>query len=361
VANVKFNFKRIIISVLILAVIFAAGWVAFDIFLPRQVLSGESLEIGRVTHQTFGHNNMSLLAANDGLFLVNRRGEIVWRVNERFTAPFMSVNGDYILHSGRNEREFVIYRNRRETVRSETGDNIILGVVNRNGYAAIVTETPLANGLVTVYNRSGNEIYRLRVGDGHITDIDISPNNQILAVSKISAGGAAIYSTVTFIDISRNEEISVVRRENSMIVAVQYNRDGSSVALSDTEMIGFSGNGQIRFSVDFDGRTLSTFNFDSENCLVLAFQTGRGNTTLEFYNRDGRLRGSYAAQGRIRNITVSGDVVLASRLRTVLRFTPAGRVEELVTVSHDIVDLQIMGDRRYALVVGGANSRVIRF
>jgi len=358
--KISFNFKRIIITVLILAGIFVAGRITFGL-LPTRVISGESLQIGHVTRQTFGFNNMSLLVAGDGLMLVNRRGEVVWQIDERFSTPFVSVNRNHILHGSRRGQDAVVYRNRSEIYRINTDENIIFGVINQNGYAAIVTETPWANGMVTIYNRRGNEIYRLRVGDGHVVDVSLSPNNQILAVAKISAGDFAVYSTITFKDITRNEEIAVVRVDNSMVFAIQHNRDGSSVAVFDTEFIGFSSNGQEQFNVDFGGRTLSTFNLESENCFVFAFQSGRGNTTLEFYNRDGRLRGSYSAQGRIRNITVSGDVVLASRLRTILRITPTGRAEELVTVPHDIVDLQIMGDRRCVLVVGGATSRVVRF
>jgi len=357
----KIDIKRLAVSIFLIAVIFTAGWVIFDSVFPNTVLRGENLELSAGLHQTFAHDNMALLVGNEGLMVINRRGEVVTNVNERFSFPFASVNGNFILHSGRRSREFVIYRNRREFYRVNANGNIMLGKVNRNGYAAVVTEAMGFNGMVTIYNRRGNPIYQWFVGDGYILDVDISPNNQMFAIAKFSSDGTTVSSSITFVDIARDEVMEVVHRNDSLISALKFNRDGTLLAVSDTELLGFNRDGRLRYYVNFNGRTLSTFNIDSENTVVLAFLAGRGNTAIEIYNRDGRMRGSHLAQGRIRNLTVSGDVILCSRLRTVLRIHPNGRAEELITVPYDIQSLQVLGDRRHVLVVGGTGANVIRF
>jgi len=359
--KVKINLKRTIISIVVIVGIFIAGRIIFDRSFPHLVLQGGNLDLGSAAHQTFGYNNMALLVRNDGLAVINRRGEMSGSINERFSFPFADINDNYILHAGRWSNTAAVYRRLREVYRIGTDENIMLGRVNRNGYSVIATEAMGFNGLVTVYNRRGAPVYRWFVGDGHIVDIDIAPNDNTIAIAKISADGAAISSVISFVDISQDEEVATIRREHSMISSISFNRDGTLVAISDTELLGFNRNGLIRYEVNFNGRNLLTFNKDSENCIVLAFEAGRGNTTLEFFNRDGRPRGSYQTQGRLRNITVSGDVILANRLRTVMKITPNGRSQELITVPHDIVSLQIMDDRRHALVVGGSQANVIRF
>jgi len=366
-AKFSINYKRIAVAILIIAGIFVAAWLIFDSIFPRMVLQGENLVLSAGARQTFEHDNMALLVGNDGLTLVNRRSEVVWSANERFSAPFVSVNGEFILYGSRRGQNAVVFRNRREVYRVETAENITLGRVNRNGYAAVVTTAERevgVNGIVVIFDRAGDEIFRWRAGaadNNYIINVDIAPNGREIAIAKLVSDGAAVASTVTIVDIARSEVIEVIRRENSLIGAISYNRSGDLLAVSDTELLGLHRDGRIRFEVPFNGRRLLTFNTDSENAVVLGFYAGRDNVTVEIYSRDGRLRGTYHSQGQIRNLTVSGDVILASRFRTVVRIMPNGRAEQILEIPYDIHSLQVMGDGRHALIIGGANANVIRF
>jgi len=356
----KVNIKKLIISVILIVGIFVAAWIIFDSTFPNMALHSEVASRAPRTHQTFEHSNAALIVGSDGLAAVNRRGDVVWNTNERFSFPFADVRGNYILHGARRGQDAIVYRNRREIYRVEMNESIRLGRVNSNGYSAIVTEAMGFNAMVTVFNRRGDEVYRWFVGDGYIVDVDIARDNRTLAIAKYSYAGTGILSTVTFVDIVRDDVLSIVTRYESLIFSIRFNRDGTLASVSDTEFLRLNRDGRLRHEVNFGGRQLSTFNIDSENTMVFAFVTSRGNTTVEIYNRDGMLRGSYQSQGRLRNITVSGDIILLSRLRTVVRISPNGRTEEVVTVPYDIKSLQIMGGRRHALIVGGNNASIVR-
>ena len=235
--NIKINIKKLIISVLVIVGIFVAGWIIFDTTSPHMVLQGEHLDIGSPANRVFGYENTALLVRNDGLMFVNRRGEEVAAINERFSFPFVSVTGRHILHAGRQGREAAVYRSLRELYRIETDGNIILARVNRNGYSVIVTEAMGFNGLVTVYNRRGEYIYRWWVGDGNIIDADIAPNNNEIAIVTQCDDNGRVSSVVTLVNIVRDEEIAVVRREDSLILSVQYFIDNCSRIFTYTAQI----------------------------------------------------------------------------------------------------------------------------
>nr|QGT51016.1 hypothetical protein Firmicute1046_0920 [uncultured Firmicutes bacterium] len=355
-----FHKKRLF---LVLAVCVIVAAVILRVWLSGGITVGSTavqvdIEPG-TSYQTLAYDKNVLLMSGEGVRAFNTAGQEVWKIQTANTNPFIDVAGKYLLIGEMAGKSFSVYSGNKELRTCKPENTLISAKLNKNGYVVMLCEEAGYKGLAVVQNPRGNEIFKWHSGEGYVVDAALSDDNRYLAVAQIMTNKEKVYSRMIFFDIEKNEQVAAEEREDCIIAKVQFS-NGGWVTVSDTEFLGFTKTGKLKYEVGFQGRTVSAFQIDNPNNMVFAFINNQNNTVLEMYDKNGKLRGSYAASGELKNLSVEGEVILCSQLRSVMYIDPAGRMRKSESISHDMKSIQLFSDRKHAFVMGGNTADILK-
>lgn len=311
------------------------------------------------SYQTLAYDNNILLVSGEGVRAYNTSGQEVWKIQTANTAPFIDTEGKYLFIGETGGKSFAVYSGSKELRTCKPENNLISAKLNKNGYTVLLCEEAGYNGKAVVQNLKGNEVFKWYSGEGYVTDAALSDDNRYLAVAQLMTNKEKVYSRMIFFDIEKNEQIATEEREDCIIAEVRSS-SGGWISVSDSELLGFTKTGKLKYEVGFQGRAVSAFDIENPNNLVFAFINNQNNTVLEMYDKNGKLRGSYEASGELKNLSVQGEVILCSQLRNLMYLDPSGRLRKTERISHDMKNVQLFSDRKHALVMGGTTANILK-
>ncbi len=295
---------------------------------------------------------------NNEMVLINLKGEPVWNVAVSATSPKVCVENEYILMADISGKKAYLYNGDSLRTTIETEGDIFDSALDSKGNIAIATREQGHKGTVSVYDKNGDKKYVFGSGDGHIGGVDIE--NDYIAISQIVADEKNLYSRVALVDWEDNKETICESKMDEMIFDVKFQKNGDIIAVSDKSMTGYDDDGDIEFTVNYNGRKLMKYNVESDDNLVFCFYGDRNNSIIESYSKSGRLRGSRTEPDEISNIDVCGEAVLISSMRDVKRVYPDGDSGEAVVSKHDVRNIKLFDNRRHAILTGNSSATVVK-
>lgn len=356
----KFHKKRlfiilaicVVITAVLLRLCFSGGFTVGSVAVHVDIEPGTS-------YQTLSYDNEILLVSGEGVCAYNTSGQEVWRIRTANTGPFIDTEGKYLLIGETAGKSFAVYSGGKELRTCKPENNLISAKLNKNGYTVLLCEEAGYKGKAVVQNLKGTEIFKWFSGEGYVTDAALSDDNRYIAVAQLMTNKEKVYSRMIFFDIEKNEQIAMAEREDCIIAEVRYS-GGGWISVSDTELLGFTKAGKLKYEVGFQGRIVSDFDIENPNNLVFAFINSQNNTVLEMYDKNGKMRGNYETSGELKNLTVKGEVILCSQLRNLMYFDPSGRLRKTESISHDMKNVQLFSDRKHVLVMGGTAANILK-
>lgn len=314
---------------------------------------------GEYRQAAYGNN--LLVYNNAKIKEVNKKGRDIWSADIYMTNPSVDVGGSYVVAAdleGKNSA--YVFRNGRQVQEYKIGYTVLSAKISENGYTAFAHDASGYKARITVFDPDGQEIFAWNSGDGYLTDIDISDNGRYVAAAQIMTDGEKAYSRLRVLDVRRKTEVSTTVREDVMISCLKFHGNDKIVAVSDRDLSAYTRSGKLRYAVSFAGKNPTAFQIESERVMAFVTMDSRGNDLLEIYGADGRLRGTYAAEGKLNNVTVCGSTIVANERREVLRISPGGKVKKRVQVPHDIRLLGLYGDGCEVLAVGNTAANIVK-
>ncbi len=349
------NKKRLIIILAVLAGLLAVFFTSERLwnFFNNSAVQELSFQKG-ISYRLENYNKDILFINNEEIKSISPAGDEIWSSVTGLSNPGVCVSGDYVLIYDLKGTTALLFRNNKLVKKVSVENSILSANINKKGYFAIATDEVGYKGMVTVYSPSFKEIYRWHSGSGYIADLDISPENH-LAVSQINTDGEQLISRVLLFNIKNNKEKECLKRENILVSDIKFYDNESFTALSDTDMFGFTSGGNLKYNVNFGGRSLIYYNIENMHNLVLAFKGNVNNTILESYSNTGKLRGSFDAPGEIGSADVNGEVILITSQRSLYSILPSGKLKFKREMKNEISSVKIYSSRRKAVLIGGNN------
>lgn len=312
-----------------------------------------------VEYDMVSYGKDMLLVNNEGIFAVDKSGREAWSIVAPTATPYTQASGNYIMLADINGKTVRTFKKEKAVTQIDTENKIICAKVNNNGNIAIATDQLGYKGMVTLYNKNGNETFKWHSGSGYIGDIDISENKRI-AVAQIMTDKEQVYSKIILINPGSDNEPEVVAELDGIVMKLKYRDDGKLIAVSDKGVFGFKKSGKPDFSVDFNGRIPIKCNIENKNNMVFAFDSGQNSTILESYSSQGKLRGSFDAKSEVSALDVDGECIVAVKRDGIVRISPKGVVKKEIKANKDVKAVRIFQSRAKILAVGDRNAEIIK-
>lgn len=301
-----------------------------------------------------------LLCNNQGMKVMNQKGDTVWSFPIALSSPLIETRGDYVLAAdlGGNHQA-VLIRDGEMVQEFPVTKDIISAKVNKKGTVAIATAADGYKGSVAVIDKKGRELFRLNSGDGYIMDLDLSDNGHYLAVAQLHDKGSQADAKIQFIDLYQKKVVHTAERPGTVIGEIRFSGK-KLLTVSDTELCGFSGGGRLLFEVSFAGKRPGKYDISGDKLLAFSAYDHLGNAVLELYNLRGKQVGSYMADSPISTLDVYDDTVVVARQRDILQISRSGKKRKQVTCNHDVKEVGIFGSGKMCIAAGSSEADLIR-
>ena len=226
-------------------------------------------------------------------------------------AVVYSKNGDKAIVMTDYDKYFAVNSN----------EAIISASVNKKGDYILVTVEAGYKACLSAYNSKQSPLYKWHTGS-HITDTAISPAGTEFVASVIEKTETEVHSKLVFLSVASQEPVKEVAIEGCVVTGLHFVDSSTVVAFGDSFTKAFSPNGAEKWSVDYNGKFLKTYDVSKDGQIAFlfnSFNSDLSDSLVELYNHRGRKIGHCESKDNVRSISVNnGHCLLMLDKETII-------------------------------------------
>ena len=296
-----------------------------DQYLFRKNITQEKLESIELDYDSnvsiFAYNKYICVLAENKLMEYNSSGNLEHEINLEINNPVYCVNNKYIAISEKNGSELNLISNSGIVWTKKIDGNISKINVNEKGYVSVVLSGTTHKSVISVFDNTGNELFKMYLATTTAIDTSISDDNKYLAYAEVNTNGTAIRSNVKIMSIERasndQEEPTVYTYSadnNELIVNIEYQKNGQLICMFDNEIISIKDNANnviLNLAEKDKNTTFSNINLD--NYIYRAIEENDGlfntNTIIEIKGTSNDRTSTYLAEGVAKDIYSFNNII----------------------------------------------------
>ena len=269
-------------------------------------------------------DGLAVLTVNR-LVCYDATGKEVFSAERDFKNPCLQTSSRTLMAYNRGGGTFVLADDRAPILDIETERPIITAKLNRQGYAALVTQGEGYKSVVWVYNSKGKLIYKYSSPDYYVIDVALSPDSSLLAVSCAGYGDNWVSGQIKLFSLAEETPKAVIGADGLVYEVYMPGSDKIS-GIFENSISFWDANGVLLGQALFSGRELLDYSFTDSG---IAARSTRGvygpGSTLSMYDYGGSLLGAVSLNeevicqsgggGYVTLVTSGSIIVYDGRLR----------------------------------------------
>lgn len=292
------------------------------------------------------YGNGLICARTNYICYINSDGEIEWEQQTTVIDPLLSTDGKYIAIGSKNGTKLCLYDGSELVFEQNTEEEIRSVRVSSSGDVVLVCDREDYKGAVSVYNRSGQEVFAWSSGQNDVISADISSASRRVAVILLNAD-RQVYSIIRVFDINTAESAEMAF-EDTILFKVEYTGD-TITGFGDNSLVCMTSTGRVISDKRFDMVDIMGVSCDPEGNKLMYLDSA-GTPVLQIYGRKGVLEAEIVADSSSECMDIDGRYILYSSGRNViLRRTGSDRINEYVATM-DILELVLINSSTYAVI-----------
>lgn len=288
-----------------------------------------------------------ICASMNHLSYIDETGTLIWETNTSVVDPILRTEGNYILLAEKNRNKICLYNDRNLVYDVDDSDSILTAELSSNGDVVVVTNKSSYKGGISVYNKSGAQIFSWASGSDTVICADISASSRRVAVALLNTD-TTVKSIVSLFDVNQTESYAKIDIADTVIFNMQF--VGNTLnAFGDNRLTGISESGKIIYDNIFSDVALTHSAMDERGVKLLSFDDGN-IPIINRYNKRGTLKNSITLSGVTDFIDVSNSDILYNIDRDVYFGGISAKVMSKFTSTMDIKNLFILSKDSFAIV-----------
>ena len=258
--NKKTKVKKIL---KILFIIIIIGLIIAGIILYRENRTLQNFMDENIFKKTVSENNLSSIDIdndsntyicafsnyigvlnNNILTAYNSYAKNEFLLNIEITMPIFSSEGKYLAVAEKNGNKVYLIADKNIVWQADVEGKIEKITVNKNGYLAVAVAQTSYRTIVITYNSNGKELCKTYLSSTYAVDMDISNDNNLLAIAETNLSGIQIKSGIRIISLPKVEqdpENSVIYKEDveqdRLITSIHYDNQNNLICMLDNKII----------------------------------------------------------------------------------------------------------------------------
>lgn len=195
--------------------------------------------------------------ANDGMHIYSMSGKEKSFTALTYHTPSIAGSKKTVVAYDRNGQSFTVLDDEKILHTGKTDAPIINLEMNNSGDFSIVTTGTDCRSLVTVYNDSIKELYKLHSAEQYIFTAPVSEDSKRMATVGFSASSGQFAGIISFYKLDQEAPINTVSLTDCMPLSATFQTDGELLVLCEDRILRFSESGEKLNELTFDGLSIS--------------------------------------------------------------------------------------------------------
>ncbi len=336
----KMNKKKIIIAISIAVILLIVGITMLvynssrdarkflDRYLFRKNITQEKLDSIELNYDSntnvFVYNKYICILAENKLMEYNSSGKLEKEINLEINNPVYSANNKYIAISEKNGSKINLISGADILWTKDVDGQISKINVNNNGYVSAIITGTTHKSVIAIYDKDGNELFKIYRSNTSVVDSTISNDNKYLAFAEVNTTGTTIQSNVRTISIEKAKEAAeeyitytYTADSNKLILDIEYRDNDKVICMYDDEIAVIQNeNNSTLVSLNEKDKNVNFANINLENSVYRAIEENDGlfntNTVLEIRAINSDKTSVYTVEGAAKYIYSFNNIIAVS-------------------------------------------------
>lgn len=189
--------------------------------------------------------------------------------------------------------------------------------INRNGYVAIATSNSGYKTIITLYNPSGEQLFKTFLPTTYLADVEISNDNKYMAIAETDATGTALQSDIKIVSIenakTNPDEAFTNSYENgnkNPVLNLKYQNKNKITCMYSDRIVSFDDEVTEISSIESN---VSFADIELNNAVLKIEKQVSGVLKADYYahiiNLDNLKESTYKLSGVPRKVYCKGDII----------------------------------------------------
>ncbi len=232
------------------------------------IFSHDSVSYSTNEEQSFTLYRKGLaVAGNTGVTIFSATGRQLVSHGIQYNDPVAVGSGKYLLVYERGGKQYSLYNANTQMHTGETEYPITGATVSNSGTYALISSASDANSAVYLYNNRFALINVYKKG-GNVLDVAISADGRRIALMTVKPDAGALSTSVMIAEPGKGTAIAENVIAPSLGLQCEFTESGRLAVLCATGVAYLSGNGDLEFFYDFEGKIPATADLSSDGVAV---------------------------------------------------------------------------------------------
>ncbi len=321
-----------------------------------EVKSSKVISLDDVSGAKFApYKDGVICAVMNHMSYIDKSGNVIWEEDTAIVDPILAAEGNYVMLAEKNRNKICLYSDKDLVYDVDDPDAIMTAKVSASGDVAAVTNKSSYKGGISVYNKSGDQIYSWSSGSDTVISADISSASRRIAVSLLNTDSNA-GSIIQFFDINEPKSYARVEAADTAVFDVKFTGDTLSV-FGDNRLMTVSSEGKIIKDIPMTDVQLTHSAMDDEGNKLVSFDNGN-IPMLNLYNKKGSLKESVTLTGIADFIDINEKYILYNIGRDVYFGKINSKNMTKYTATMDIKQLIITSENSFVIIYSNSFETV---
>lgn len=293
------------------------------------------------------YNSGLLCASSNHIYYINKKGEVTVDKQTGIVDPILRTNGSYAVLAQEGGGKIELYENENLIYDIMTDEKIISCSVSAKGDVTLVTQRENYRGGISVYNKSGTQIFSWSSGQSNVMCAALSASSRKLAAVLANADGE-VYSSIRVFNINNGSEECSFSFKDTLLFDMSFT---SSVitAFGDNSMITVTQSGILISDRRFDNVDLSHFAYDMQGNKAVIFDSDN-IPVMQTYNMRSSIKKEMQISELADHIDINGKYLLYNNGRDAILRREGSDTLRVYTAPMDIAGLVLLDADSFAII-----------
>ena len=295
---------------------------------------------------------------NDSFFeIYNNRGKLLQAASHGLSNPRLEASEARLLLFDRDRYAVKVYNYSSELYARTFENTIISADVSRSGNYAVVTGSDTNYASLFVYNKNNEVLYTWNSADYYITDVALSDNGKLIAISLLNAKQGSFESSVYILDFDSITPKYRFDFDGTVTSLRCVNKNYLVVSGADSAyVLPWDGSAYINLNINGVVRNISE---PLDGCISVCYGRENNETinNVVVINKEGKVGTAFQFNSKITDCAVTSDSVALLSENTVYVYGHDGSV---ISQQTNDLKLNFIGLISDYSVIACDNSQLIK-
>lgn len=307
------------------------------------------------------YNNTFYISTLVDTKLIDSTGDEKWAHSSMYTNPILTSKGEYIaVWNDKTAGNIDVFNQKGHSYQIQINNTILDVSINKNGYLAVLSKENDDKGYtLNVFDEKGSSIMTRVADDANLFPVSVAINddNRVLAVSEIDTNNIAAGSSITLSYVNSKDNVngetifSGTPYTNEIIPKIEFSGSNLITYSKDKIHVLLVANDTTKevSTIEFTNEILFTTIVDNKYIVVnigsgLANSSEIANSVL-FYSFNGNKVSSTKLDSKISNMTPAKNSVIITSGRKITKLNSNGNTSFEYIHNHDLQNAYYIGNK----------------